>query len=142
MSRITAPIAWCRTRHLPSRFSVLLALLALSLRLAWTVSPPPISTDAADLAALSEHALCLSAAANIDSIPVSRDESPQPGNDADHDHLLCCPSHAVSGVILPQVDAGVRLAPFAALLAVAAATESPPAKLTGTLRARGPPSRV
>lgn len=143
MSRIAARIAWRRTRHLPSRFGVLLAPVGLSLRLAWPVSwPPPISTDVADLGALGEHALCLSVAANIDSVPASRDEAPQPGNDADHDHSVCCLWHAVCGVILPQVDAGVRLARFEAISSVAAATEFHPEKLTGTIRARGPPTQV
>ena len=140
MSRIAARIAWRRTRRLPSRPGVLLALLALSLRLVWPVSLPLISADVADLAGLGEHALCLSVAANIESVPASRDETPQPANDPDHDHSLCCLWHA-SGVILPGVDVGLRLLPFDAILNVAAATEFHPARLTGTIRARGPPIR-
>ncbi|MBV8492742.1 MAG: hypothetical protein JO162_04610 [Alphaproteobacteria bacterium] len=117
-------------------------MLALSLRLAWPVSPPLISTDIADFAALGEHALCLSVAGNIESVPASRDGTPQPGNDANHDHSLCCLWHALSGVILPKVDAGVRLARFEVISSVATATDFHPAKLTGTIRARGPPTQV
>jgi hypothetical protein len=73
-SRTASRIGFRQGRRPASRLAVVLAVLALCLRLAWpTPQPPLIPTDIGDFAALGEHALCLAAPAATDPAPVSGD---------------------------------------------------------------------
>ena len=125
---------------------MLLAVLALSLRLAWPAPPTPTltSADAAALAAFGEHALCLAAATSTDPTPVSGDRLPtSPGDHADHDHSLCCLWHASAGFALPQIDTAARIVFVEPILPVAAAAaDFEPEIQSGPNRARGPPQEA
>jgi hypothetical protein len=88
-----------------------LAMLALCLRLAWPGPAVPPAPDASLAAALGEHALCLAASLIDEKVPLPRDQdSPQPGDHADHGGLGCCPWHAAAGFTLPQITAVARVA--------------------------------
>ena len=144
-SRTASRIGFRQGRRPASRLGVVLAVLALCLRLAWpTPQPTLIPADIGGLAALGEHALCLAAPAATDPAPVSGDQLPPPaGNHADHDHSLCCLWHASAGFVPPQIETAARIVfieaarPFAV-----AAADFHPASLTGPTRARGPPSEA
>ena len=112
----------------------LIAVFALSLRLAWPA--PPIAFAATGPADFPEHVLCLAAGS----------DAPAPSNEApavpsEHDGGHCCLFHAVSGPApLPPVIAA-RLA-FAAV-APPLPTNAPyftPAYPPGTSPARAPPT--
>ena len=125
---------------------MLLAVLALSLRLAWP-APPTLtltSADAAALAAFGEHALCLAAATSTDPTPVSGDRLPtSPGDHADHDHSLCCLWHASAGFALPQLDTAARIVFVEPILPIAAAAaDFQPEVQSGPNRTRGPPQEA
>jgi hypothetical protein len=114
----------------------LLAVFALSLRLAWPA--PPIALVAADLANLGEHALCLTGSS----------DAPQPGNEApaapsEHDGGHCCLFHAVSGPAPLPPAIGARIA-FAgtALPLPADAPYRTLAYPPGTSPARAPPFAI
>jgi hypothetical protein len=134
-----------RHRRPANRVGVVLAVLALFLRIAWpTPIPAAIPSDIGGLAALGEHAMCLAAPASTDQAPVPHDKLPAPtGDHADHDHSLCCLWHASAGVALPQIAASVRILfaqemrPFSAVPA-----DFRPASLSGPSRARGPPQEA
>src|SRR5437762_3379872 len=138
-SRTTSRIAWHRHGRPASRLGVLLAVLALSLRLASPMPPTPTFVDAGPLAAFGEHALCLAAATS--TAPVSGDTLPtSPGDHADHDHSLCCLWHASAGFALPQIDTAARIVFVETILPVAAAAaDFQPEIQSGPNRARGPP---
>jgi hypothetical protein len=142
--RTVSRIGFFQRRRPANRVGVVLAVLALCLRLAWpTPQPTLIPTDIGDLAALGEHALCLAAPAATDPAPLSSDKLPPAGNHADHDHSLCCLWHASAGFVPPQIEAAARIVfaeaarPFAA-----APVDFHPARLTGPTRARGPPAEA
>jgi hypothetical protein len=127
------------------RFGVVLAVLALALRLAWPIPPTLTHVEAGPLAAFGEHALCLAAPASTDPAPVSGDKLPPPGGGhADHDHSLCCLWHAsAAGFALPQIDTAARIVfPEAIPLIAATGGDFRPASLTGPTRARGPPEEA
>jgi hypothetical protein len=127
------------------RFGVVLAVLALALRLAWPIPPTLTHVEAGPLAAFGEHALCLAAPASTDPAPVSGDKLPPPGGGhADHDHSLCCLWHAsAAGFALPQIDTAARIVFVEAISLIAAtAGDFRPASLTGPTRARGPPQEA
>jgi hypothetical protein len=130
-----------RHRRPASRFGVVLAILALCIRLAWPTPPTVVPADAGPLAAFGEHALCLAAPASTAPGPLSGDKLPPPtGNHADHDHSLCCLWHASAGFALPQIDIAARIVFAEATLPIAAAAaDLRLANLTGPTRARGPP---
>ena len=123
---------------------MVLAVLALALRLAWPVPPALSHFEAGPLAAFGEHALCLAAPASTDPAPVSGDEAPaSPGDHADHDHSLCCLWHASAGFALPQIDTAARIVFIETMLPIAgAAADFQSANLTGPTRARGPPQEA
>lgn len=142
-SRTVSWIRLHRHRRPASRLGVVLAVLALSLRLVWpTPQPTLIPTDIGDVAVLGAHTLCLAAPA--DPAPVSDDELPAPaGNHADHDHSLCCLWHASAGFLPPQIEAAARIVFVKAVLRFAsAAADFHPARLSGPIRVRGPPSEA
>jgi hypothetical protein len=126
-----------------NRLGVVLAVLALCLRVAFP-APPPIPADIGNLAALGEHALCLAAPAATDPAPVSGDRLPPPaGNHNDHSHSLCCLWHASAGFLPPQIEAAARIVFVEAVLHFAsAAADFHPARLSGPIRVRGPPSEA
>jgi hypothetical protein len=131
-------------RRPASGFGVVLAVLALFLRLALPVPPALSHIEAGPLAAFGEHALCLAAPASTDPAPVSQDKLPPTGGDhADHDHSLCCLWHASAGLALPQIDTAARIVFVETRpLVAAAAGDFRPANLTRPTRARGPPSEA
>ena len=128
-------------RRPASGFGVVLAVLALFLRLALPVPPALSHVEAGPLAAFGEHAFCLAAPASTDPAPVSGDKLPPSGGDhADHDHSLCCLWHASAGFALPQIHIAARIVFIEAILLIAAtAGDFRPTSLTGPTRARGPP---
>jgi hypothetical protein len=135
-----------RHRRPAGRLGVVLAVLALSLRLAWPAPQPTLIPGdiGGGFAALGEHALCLAAPAATDPAPVSGDQLPPPvGDHADHDHSLCCLWHASAGFVPPCIETTARIVfveavrPFATALA-----DFHSASLTGPTRARGPPSEA
>jgi hypothetical protein len=126
------------------QFAVVLAVLALALRLVLPVPPALSLVKAGPLAAFGEHALCLAAPASTDPSPASRDKLPPSGGDhAGHDHSLCCLWHASAGFALPQIDIAARIV-FVETISLIAATAGDfrPASLTGPTRARGPPQEA
>jgi hypothetical protein len=133
-----------RHRRLASQFGIVLAALALALRLALPVPPVLPHVEAGPLAAFGEHALCLAAPASTDPAPVSGDKLPPSGGDhADHDHSLCCLWHASAGFALPQIDIAARIVFVETISPIAAAAaDFRPANLTGPNRARGPPQEA
>jgi hypothetical protein len=143
--RTLSRIGFFQHRRPANRLGVVLAVLALCLRLAWpTPQPTLIPADIGGLAALGEHALCLAAPVATDPAPVSGDKLPPPvGNHADHDHSLCCLWHASAGFVPPQITASGRVVFVEAVLRFAAvAADFHPASLTGSTRARGPPAEA
>ena len=143
--RTVSRIGFFQDRRPANRLGVVLAVLALCLRLAWPTPQPTLTpVDISGLAALGEHALCLAAPAATDPAPVSSDNLPPPaGNHADHDHSLCCLWHASAGFVPPQIEASGRVGFVEAVLQFAtAAADFHPASLTGSTRARGPPSEA
>jgi hypothetical protein len=131
-----------RHRRPTSGFAVILAVLALTLRLAWPTPATLTPVDAGPLAAFGEHALCLGVPASTDAAPVSGDRlPPSGGGHADHDHSLCCLWHAsAAGFALPQIDIAARIVFVETISTIAAiAGDFRPANLTGPTRARGPP---
>jgi hypothetical protein len=144
-NRTVARIEFRQRRRPTSWLGVVLAVLALCLRLAWPAPQPTlIPTDIGGLATLGEHALCLAAPAASDPAPVSSDKLPPPaGNHADHDHSLCCLWHATAGFLPPQIESTGRVVFVEAVQRFAAApADFQPASLTGPSRARGPPSEA
>ena len=142
--RTLSRIGFFQRRRPANRLGVVLAVLALCLRLAWPAPQPTlIPADIGDLAALGAHALCLAAPASADPAPVSGDQLPPDGNQADHDHSLCCLWHASAGFVPPQIESSGRVV-FAEAVPrfAAAAADFHPASLTGTTRARGPPAEA
>jgi hypothetical protein len=134
-----------RHRRPASGFGVVLAVLALFVRLAWPTPPTLAHVETGPLAAFGEHALCLAAPASTDPAPVSDDRLPPPGGGhADHDHSLCCLWHAsAAGFALPQIDTAARIVFIETTLpTVATAADFRPAKLTGPTRARAPPQEA
>jgi hypothetical protein len=133
-----------RHRRPGCQFGVILAVLALALRLALPVPPALSPVEAGPLAAFGEHALCLAAPASTDPAPVTRDKLPPAGGDhADHDHSLCCLWHASAGFALPQIDIAARIVFVETISPIAAAAaDFYPANLTGPTRARGPPQEA
>jgi hypothetical protein len=131
-------------RRPASGFGVVLAVLALFVRLAWPTPPILAQVEAGPLAAFGEHALCLAAPASTDPAPVSDDRLPPPGGGhADHDHSLCCLWHASAGFAPPQIDIAARIVFIETTLpTVATAADFRPAKLTGPTRARAPPQEA
>ena len=112
----------------------LIAVFALSLRLAWPA--PPIALATTGPADFPEHALCLAAGS----------EAPTPGNEgpaapSEHDGGHCCLFHAVSG---PAPLPPVITAPLAfAAVALPPPADQPyrtPAYPPGTSPARAPPA--
>lgn len=143
MRRMGFRIALPRRGRPGSRLGVVLAVLALCLRLAWLGPSVPASADLTGLAALGEHALCLASPASTDRAPIPGDTFPPPAGDhADHDHSLCCLWHASPGFVVPQVAAVARIAFAEAMSTVAATPEFQPPNLTGPTRARGPPGQA
>jgi hypothetical protein len=143
MRRMGFPIALPRRGRPSSRLGVVLAVLALCLRLAWLGPPIPVFTDLTGLAAFGEHALCLASPASTDRAPIPVDRLPPPAGDhADHDHSLCCLWHASPGFVVPQVAAVARIAFAEAMSTVATTPEFQPPNLTGPNRARGPPGQA
>jgi hypothetical protein len=114
----------------------LIAVFALSLRLAWPA--PPIGLVIIGDASFGEHALCLAAGS----------EAPPPGNEApaapsEHDGGHCCLFHAASGLssLPPAIVARVAFAePVLAL--PADAPYRAPAYPPGTSPARAPPFAI
>jgi hypothetical protein len=133
-----------RHRRPASGFGVVLAVLALFVRLAWPTPPTLAHIETGPLAAFGEHALCLAAPASTDPAPVSGDRLPPPGGGhADHDHSLCCLWHASAGFAPPQIDIAARIIfAEATLPTVATAADLRPANLTGPTRARAPPQEA
>jgi len=134
-----------RHRRPASDFGVLLAVLALFVRLAWPTPPILAQVEAGPLAAFGEHALCLAVPASTDPAPVSDDRlSPPGGGHADHEHSLCCLWHAsAAGFALTQIDTAARIVFIETTLpTVATAADFRPAKLTGPTRARAPPQEA
>ena len=132
-----------RHRRPASRVGVVLAVVALLLRLAWPAPPAVTPAEAGPLAAFGEHALCLAAPASTAPGPVTGDTlPPASGDHADHDHSLCCLWHASAGFALPQIDFAARIVFVEAVSRITAAAEFRPATLTGPTRARGPPQEV
>jgi len=124
---------------------VVLAVLALSLRLAWPIPPTLSHVEAGPLAAFGEHALCLAALASTDPTPVSGDRLPPAGGGhADHEHSQCCLWHAsAAGFALPQIDTAARIVFVEAMPPLATtAGDFRPTNLTGPIRARGPPQEA
>ena len=143
-SRTVSRTALHRHRRPVCQFGVVLAVLALALRLALPVPPALSPVEAGPLAAFGEHALCLAAPASTDPTPVSGDKlPPSGGGHADHDHSLCCLWHASAGFALPQIDTAARIVFVEAILLIATtAGDFRPASLTGASRARGPPQEA
>ena len=141
-SRTVSRTALHRHRRPVRQFGVVLAVLALALRLALPVPPALSHVEAGPLAAFGEHALCLAAPASIDPAPISRDKLPPPGSGhADHEHSLCCLWHAsAAGFALLEIDTAAPIVfPEAIPLIAATGGDFRPASLTGPTRARGPP---
>jgi hypothetical protein len=114
----------------------LIAVFALSLRLAWPA--PPIALVATIDANFGEHALCLAAGS----------EAPLPGNEApaapsEHDGGHCCLFHAVSGPVSLPPAIAVRVAFAETVLAPPAdAPYRAPVYPPGTSPARAPPFAI
>jgi hypothetical protein len=143
--RTVSRIGFFQRRRPASRLGVVLAVLALSLRLAWPAPQPTVvPAYIGGVAVLGAHALCLAAPAATDPAPVSGDQLPPPaGNHADHDHLLCCFWHANAGFVAPQIESAARIVFVEAVRPFAAApADFQPASLTGPSRARGPPGEA
>jgi hypothetical protein len=126
------------------QFGVVLAVLALALRLVFAVPPALSLVEAGPLTAFGEHALCLAAPASTDPSPVTRDKLPPSGGDhADHDHSLCCLWHASTGFAPPQIDIAAHIVFVETISPIAAAAaDFRSASLTGPNRARGPPQEA
>ena len=143
-SRTVSRTTLHRHRRPASGFGVVLAVLALFVRLAWPMPSTLSPVEAGPLTAFGEHALCLAAPASTDPAPVSGDKLPPAGgNHADHDHSLCCLWHASAGFALPQIDVAAPIV-FPETIPLIAATggDFRPASLTGPTRARGPPQEA
>ena len=142
-TRTASRIALQRHRRPAIRHGVVLAVLALLLRLALPTPPTPVPVEARDFAAFGEHALCLAAPSRTDDAPTSRDGPPSPkGDHTEHDHSLCCLWHVGAGAAAPQLEPAVRIVFIEASPPVAAATGFHPASLTGPNNARAPPDRA
>lgn len=114
----------------------LIAIFALSLRLAWPA--PPIAGVATGTADFGEHALCLAAVG----------DAPLPGNEppaapSEHDGGHCCLFHAVSGPapLPPAIAARIAFADTVPPLPPVAAYRNP-AYPPGTAPARAPPFAI
>jgi hypothetical protein len=131
-------LAGIRRRRDTPCAGIVLAILALCLRLALPVSmPAPPQFDAA--AALGEHALCLSG--DRAAVPREAPRAP-PGEHAEHNGLGCCLWHVATAFLLPRIDPPLRPAFAASLPAVAAPAATAPSRTAGLVQARGPPTGV
>ena len=134
MGRIVAKQGFSGSNRSRARPLVaLLAVFALSLRLAWPA--PPIALAASGPGDFSEHALCLTGGS----------DAPQPGNQApaapsEHEGGHCCLFHAASGPasLPPAISARIAFTEIALPLPADAPYRTP-AYPPGTSPARAPP---
>lgn len=115
-------------------------MLALVLRLAWTV-PAPVDEARSFAAAFGEHALCLAAASDAAAPAGPRGNVPaSPGGHAGHEALNCCQWHAAGGIIQPSTGAATLIAFAVPADRFIEAKTPPPSRNPGRARARAPPS--
>jgi hypothetical protein len=122
-------------KHRQPVIAVAIIVLALVLRLAWTL-PPTGGPALGFAAAFGEHALCLAAAGDPAS---NREAPPRPAGHADHDAAKCCQSHAAGELVLPGAGAAIRLVFATPADRFVAADAAPVAGSVGHVWARAPP---